>query len=69
VRLASCDEQDAATTYVLSAGGEILLDEHQGLALAAEPGTAPPRVVVTERDGSQEQRWSFDDEDEPSSRT
>ncbi|AYC43883.1 RICIN domain-containing protein [Streptomyces griseorubiginosus] len=69
VRLASCDEQDAATVYVLSAGGEILLDEHQGLALAAEPGTAPPRVVVTERDGSQEQRWSFDDEDEPSSRT
>lgn len=69
VRVDSCDEQNAATAYVLSPGGEILLAEHQGLALAAEPGTTPPRVVVTGRDGSQEQRWSFDTEDEPSSRT
>ncbi|WP_328752623.1 RICIN domain-containing protein [Streptomyces sp. NBC_00285] len=59
VRLASCTDQPGQVSYVLTAGGELLLGRHQDLALAAEPGTETRHVVAAHRDGSGEQLWAF----------
>ncbi|WP_246101156.1 RICIN domain-containing protein [Streptomyces cyaneus] len=57
VVLANCLAHAGEVSYDLTVHGELLLRRSEGLAVACGKGE---RVVVTERDGSEAQRWMLD---------
>ncbi|WUV70694.1 RICIN domain-containing protein [Streptomyces sp. NBC_01478] len=60
VTLAGCLVHAGEVHYDLTVSGEFLLRWSQGLAVAPASGKAGARLVVTDRDGSDRQRWALE---------
>ncbi|MGW7257972.1 RICIN domain-containing protein [Streptomyces sp. NPDC054834] len=60
VVLAGCVVHAGEVSYDLTVRGELLLRRPGGLAVAPGSGTSRTHVVVTARDGSEQQRWTLE---------